>query len=76
MGFFQKLKDFGSKVVRGIRKGWDWIKDKAAPVVRKILPVVKTAAPVIGAAVGHPEIGMVAGKVADIADKGLSFIGR
>lgn len=76
MGFFQKLKDFGSKVVRGIRKGWDFVRDKVAPVVRKILPVVKTGATVIGTALGHPEAGLIADKVGGMVDKGLSFIGR
>ena len=76
MGFFQKLKDFGSKVVKGIKKGWDWLRDKAAPVVRKILPIAKTGATVIGTALGHPEAGAIAGKVGDIVDKGLRFIGQ
>lgn len=76
MGFFQKLKDFGSKVVRGIRKGWEFVRDKVAPVVRKILPVAKTGATVIGTALGHPEVGAIADKVGGIVDKGLSFIGR
>lgn len=76
MGFFQKLKDFGSKVVRGIRKGWDFVRDKVAPVVRKILPIAKTGATVIGTALGHPEVGAIADKVGGVVDKGLSFIGR
>lgn len=76
MGFFQKLKDFGSKVVKGIKKGWDWLRDKAAPVVRKILPIAKTGATVIGTALGHPEAGAIAGKVGDIVDKGLRFVGQ
>lgn len=76
MGFFDKLKNFGSKIVSGIRKGWDFVRDKVAPVVRKILPVVKTGATVIGTALGHPEAGAVAGKIGDVVDKGLSFIGR
>lgn len=65
MGFFDKLKSFGSKIVSGIRKGWDWVKTKVAPVVRKILPVVSKTAPVVGAALGRPDIGMTVGKVAD-----------
>ena len=39
MGFWDKIKSFGSKVVKGIRKGWDWVKEKVAPVVRKVLPL-------------------------------------
>ena len=48
MGFFDKLKSFGSKIVRGIRKGWDFVKTRVAPVVRKILPVAKQVAPAFG----------------------------
>jgi len=36
MGFFDKLKNFGSKIVRGIRKGWDFARDKIVPIVRKV----------------------------------------
>ena len=76
MGFFDKLKNFGSKIVKGIRKGWDFVRDKVAPVVRKVLPIARTAGSIIGGAIGGP--GAVAGvnKVADVVDKGLSFIGR
>lgn len=76
MGFFDKLKSFGSKIVSGIRKGWTWVKDKVAPVVRKILPVVGPAATVIGGAFGHPEAGAIAEKATGVIDKGLKFIGR
>lgn len=64
MGFFDKLKAFGSKVVRGIRKGWDFVKQKVAPVVRKVLPFVGPAATAIGTAFGRPDIGLKAGQVA------------
>lgn len=76
MGFFQKLKDFGSKVVHGIRKGWDFVRDKVAPVVRKVLPIAQKGAAAIGTALGHPEVAGIASKVGDVVDKGLSFIGR
>ena len=76
MGFFQKLKDFGSKIVKGVKKGWDWLRDKAAPVIRKVLPVARDAATAIGGAFGHPEAGAIADKVAGVVDKGLRFIGR
>lgn len=76
MGFFQKLKDFGSKVVRGIRKGWDFVRDKVAPFTRKILPVVQKGAGIIGTALGHPEVAGIASKVGDVVDKGLTMIGR
>ena len=76
MGFFQKLKEFGSKIVRGVKKGWAWLKDKAAPVIRKVLPIAKTAATAIGTAFGHPEAGAIAEKVGGVVDTGLRMIGR
>ena len=36
MGFWQKVKDFGSKVVKGVRKGLDFVRHKIAPVVKKV----------------------------------------
>lgn len=75
MGFWDKIKSFGSKVVKGIRKGWDWVKEKVSPVVRKILPVVGKVAPVIGGALGRPDIGMTVGKVADTAGQVMDKIG-
>ena len=76
MGFFQKLKDFGSKVVRGIRKGWDFVRDKVAPVVRKVLPAARTIGGVIGGALGGPGGVATAQKIGDVVDKGLTMIGR
>ena len=67
MGFFDKLKSFGSKIVRGIRKGWDFVKTKVAPVVRKVLPTVQKLAPAIGTAVGRPDVGMAVSKGAGTA---------
>lgn len=67
MGFFDKLKNFGSKIVRGIRKGWDFVKDKVAPVVRRVLPTVQKLAPAIGTAVGRPDIGTAVSKGAGTA---------
>lgn len=48
MGFFDKLKSFGSKIVNGVRKGWDFVKDKVAPVVKKLWnPVKEHVAPLV-----------------------------
>ena len=44
MGFFDKLKNFGSKIINGVRKGWDWAKNKVAPIVRKVWGVAKPIA--------------------------------
>ena len=76
MGFFQKIKDFGSKIVRGVKKGWEWLRDKAAPVVRKVLPVARTIGTAIGGAIGGPAGMAGVNKVADVVDKGLQYIGR
>ena len=76
MGFFDKLKNFGSKVIKGVRKGYDFVKDKIAPVVRKVLPIVQTAGSAAATALGRPDIGMGISKGAAIVDKGLKFMGR
>lgn len=76
MGFFDKLKDFGSKVIRGVRKGWDFVKNKVAPIVRKALPVATTAAHGIATALGHPEASAAIQGVSSAVDKGLRFMGR
>ena len=48
MGFFDKLKNFGSKIISGLRKGWDFVKSKVAPVVKKLWnPVKEHIAPLI-----------------------------
>ena len=70
--FFQKLKDFGSKVISKIKTG----ADKAMRFARKILPVVKTVGPVIAAAVGHPEVGEGIAKGSHVADQILTALGR
>lgn len=69
MGFFQKLKDFGSKVVRGIRKGWEFVRDRVAPVVRKILPIAKSVAPAFG-----PK-GMAVSQGIDTGEKVMTALG-
>ena len=76
MGFFDKLKNFGSKIVKGVRKGWDWVKNKVAPVVRKVLPYAQAAGSGIATALGHPEIGAGINAAGGLIDKGLRFIGR
>ena len=76
MGFFDKLKNFGSKIVKGIRKGYDFVRDRVAPVVRKILPAVQTVGPAVATAVGHPEVAQGISAGAGVADKVLRFMGR
>ena len=76
MGFFDKLKNFGSKIVRGIRKGWDFVKNKVAPVVRKVLPYAQTVGSGVATALGHPGIAAGINTAGKLVDKGLSFIGQ
>ena len=52
MGFFQKLKDFGSKVVKGVRKGYEFVRDKVAPVISKVWQPAKAAITAINPAAG------------------------
>lgn len=72
MGFFDKLKSFGSKIVSGIRKGWDFVKQKVVPGIRKIIPTVQKVAPVITSALGHPELAPAIQKGTETAQKVLS----
>lgn len=44
MSFLNKVKGFFSRVGRGIKKGWNWVKDK---VSRVVAPLYQTAKPVI-----------------------------
>ena len=44
MGFFDKLKNFGSKIISGVRRGWDFVKDRVVPVVRRVWNVAKPIA--------------------------------
>ena len=59
MGLWQKIKDFGSKVVKGIKRGYEWVRDKAVPVVKKVWgvakPVVTAINPAAGAAMNAAE---------------------
>lgn len=59
MSFKDKVKGFFSRVGRGIKKGWNWVKDK---VSRVVAPLYQTAKPVIETFVPG---GRVITKVAD-----------
>lgn len=76
MGFFDKLKNFGSKIVSGVRRGWDFVRNRVAPVVRKILPIATTAGQGIATALGHPGIGAGIGAASGVIDKGLKLMGQ
>lgn len=72
---WDKIKSVGSKVVKGVVKGFHWVKDKVVPVVKKILPVVGKVAPVIGGAVGRPDIGAAVGGAASKASEVMGKLG-
>lgn len=76
MGLWDKIKNFGSKVIKGVRKGWDFLRDKVVPVARKVLPYAATAGKIAATALGHPEVsaGITAGQAT--ANKVMDFISR
>ena len=76
MGIIDKVKNFGSKIVKGIRKSVDFVRDKVAPVIRKALPYASTAAKGLATALGHPEASAAIGGATQVVDKGLRLIGR
>ena len=43
MGLWDKIKNFGSKVVKGVQSGISWVRDKAAPVIKKVWKYAKPA---------------------------------
>jgi hypothetical protein len=64
------LKNVFKKIGGGIKKAFNWVKDKVAPVVRKVLPFAKpliNMIPGVGPAI-NTGIG-IAERVAPIADK-------
>lgn len=74
MGLIQKIKDFGSKIIHGVKKGWEVVRDKVAPFLRKALPIAKTAASGAAAAFGHPELIPTIEKGGAVADRILGLI--
>jgi hypothetical protein len=61
MGFFSGLKNFGSKILGGVKKAAGWL----APTVHKIMGIasgpVSMINPAVGTAMGT--VGNIAGKV-------------
>lgn len=74
--FGQKLKEFGSKIVTGIKKGLRWVKEKAIPWIKeKGIPMAQKIAPSIAGALGHPEAGEAIAQGADKAKQILGMFG-
>ena len=70
MGLWDKIKNFGSKVIKGVQSGIAWVRDKAAPVIKKVW---KYAKPAINAFV--PGAAAVTDRIEDLASKGYKLIG-
>lgn len=70
MGLWDKIKNIGSKIVKGVQSGIAWVRDKAAPVIRKVWNFAK---PAIDTFV--PGAKPITDKVEDIAGKAYRFIG-
>lgn len=71
--FWDKLRDFGSKIVSRIKDGVKWARDKALPFIRdKAIPFAKTVVPTVAGLFGHPEIGETVAMGADTAGRVLN----
>ncbi|KAA6387069.1 MAG: hypothetical protein EZS28_017401 [Streblomastix strix] len=67
MGFFSGLKNFGSKILNGIKKTAGWV----APTLSKVMGAL--AGPV---STLHPGIGGIMGTVDNIAGKVDSYLNK
>ncbi|KAA6386323.1 MAG: hypothetical protein EZS28_018147 [Streblomastix strix] len=67
MGFFSRLKNFGSKILNGIKKTAGTV----APTLNKIMGAL--AGPV---STLHPEIGGIMGTIGNIAGKVDSYLNK
>ena len=43
MGLWDKIKGIGSKIIKGVQSGVAWVRDKAAPVIKKVWQYAKPA---------------------------------
>ncbi|KAA6386333.1 MAG: hypothetical protein EZS28_018141 [Streblomastix strix] len=67
MGFFSGLKNFGSKILTGIKKTASWV----APTLHKVMT---TLAP--GASMLHPGAGAIMNTVGNIAGKVDGYLNK
>lgn len=70
MSLWDKIKNIGSKIVKGVQSGISWVRDKAAPVIKKVWSYAK---PAMDAFI--PGSKGVTDKIEDIAGKAYRFIG-
>ena len=68
MGLWDKIKGIGSKIVKGIQSGISWVRDKAAPVIKKVWKFAKPAinALVPGGQAFTSGAEHIAGKIGDL----------
>ena len=70
MGLWDKIKNIGSKIVKGVQSGISWVRDKAAPVIRKVWSYAKPAMDAL-----IPGSKVVTDRIEDVASKAYKFIG-
>ncbi|KAA6379471.1 MAG: hypothetical protein EZS28_025004 [Streblomastix strix] len=67
MGFFQGLKNFGSKILNGIKKTAGWV----APTLSKVMGALSGPVSML-----HPGIGGIIGTVGNVAGKVDSYLNK
>ncbi|KAA6361300.1 MAG: hypothetical protein EZS28_043174 [Streblomastix strix] len=67
MGFFSGLKNFGSKILTGIKKAASWV----APTLHKVMGTLSGPVSML-----HPGAGQIMGTIGNIADTTSDDEGR
>ncbi|KAA6391155.1 MAG: hypothetical protein EZS28_013317 [Streblomastix strix] len=67
MGFFSGLKNFGSKILTGVKKAASWL----APTVHKVMGVLSGPVSTL-----HPGIGAIMGTAGNIAGKVDQYLNK
>ncbi|KAA6317228.1 MAG: hypothetical protein EZS28_055132 [Streblomastix strix] len=67
MGFFSGLKNFGSKILNGIKKTAGWV----APTLSKVMGALSGPVSML-----HPGIGGIMGTVGNVAGKVDSYLNK
>ncbi|KAA6390908.1 MAG: hypothetical protein EZS28_013566 [Streblomastix strix] len=67
MGFFSGIKNFGSKILNGIKKAAGWV----APTLHKVMGTLSGPVSML-----HPGAGQIMGTVGNIAGKVDHYLNR
>ncbi|KAA6310087.1 MAG: hypothetical protein EZS28_056379 [Streblomastix strix] len=67
MGFFSGLKNFGSKILTGVKKAASWL----APTVQKVMGALSGPVSTL-----HPGIGAIMGTAGNIAGKVDQYLNK